>query len=284
MTALTRATPVPSSLQYRLAKAADIIREVGRAQPALVAFASVLLVATVPAFFALGLDERTLRGANVWAKPIKFMLSVAVFALTTVWFVHLLPEARRRAAPVRVAVWMLIAFGGAEIAYITLQAGLGQASHYNASSALHATLYRLMGAGAVLLTATQLVIGWQLWRHGRADLPRLLVRGSAFGAFFTFVLGVGAGGLLGALQPPDGWGLPVVGWHLTGGDLRPAHFVGMHAQQALPLAAWLIARSRTPRGGVVFAAAALGLVALWAAAMAVGLQGVTAASFGPRPA
>lgn len=284
MTALTRSIPATSSLRYRLTQTAERIRELGRAQPALVAFACVLLVATGPAFLAMGLDERTLRGANVWAKPIKFMLSVAVFALTTAWFVHLLPEARRRAAPVRVAVWMLIGLGGAEIVYITLQAGLGQASHFNTSSALHATLYQVMGAGAVLLTTTQLVIGWQLWRHAREDVPPLLFSCAALGAFLTFVLGVAAGGLLGSLQPPDGWGLPLVGWHLTGGDLRPAHFVGMHAQQALPFAAWLIVRSRTPRGKVALAGAALGLVVLWAIAMAIGLQGVTAASFGPRPA
>ena len=42
-------------------------------EPRLVAFALILLAALLPAAIGLGLDERTLRGVNVWVKPMKFM-------------------------------------------------------------------------------------------------------------------------------------------------------------------------------------------------------------------
>jgi hypothetical protein len=83
------------------------------------------------------------------------------------------------------------------------------------------------------------------------------------------VLGAGAGMLLGGLQPPDavaGASVPLAGWSLSGGDLRPAHFIGIHAEQVLPLAVLLGARAgRLPTAAVGLLAAA------WTALFAVAL-------------
>lgn len=224
-------------------------RRLWQREPRLVAFAAVLLALMLPAAIGLWLDERTLRDVNVWVKPMKFMLSVALTALTTAWFAPLLPQAVRRGRTFGMLVWVLIATGGFEVAYITVQAALGQASHYNVGDPFHATMYTLMGIGAVVLTATQPWLAWLIWRQGQRGVAPAYRLGVLLGLVLTFVLGAGAGILLGGGTPAPGPGLPVLGWSQVAGDVRVAHFVGIHAGQVLPLLGFWLAK-HLPRQGV----------------------------------
>jgi hypothetical protein len=134
-------------------------------------------------------------------------------------------------------------------------------------------LYGLMGLGATALTATQPALAWLLLRHAdprRAPAYRLAV---LIGLVLTFVLGASVGGLLSGLQPPETAALPVIGWSLAGGDLRPAHFLGIHAQQALPLLGLVVAGVKARSASRTVWTATAAYVLLFAAALAWGLVG-----------
>lgn len=235
-------------------------------EPRLTRYAALLLVLLLPMALAWGLDDRVLRGANVWIKPMKFALSIAVMALTTAWFIGHLPEERRTSRMTSATVWLLIGAGSFELAYITLQAALGQGSHYNVGDAWHATMYTLMGIGAVVLSATQPLLAWQLFRHPDPRRPAAYRHAVLLGLVLSFVLGAGVGGLLGSLQPPSGGAtLPLLGWALGGGDLRPAHFVGLHAEQVLPLVGYAAARSGLRQAGPLVWATTVAYALLFAA-------------------
>ncbi len=248
-----------------------LLREALRRERRLTLLALAMWLAMLPTLAAWALDGHLLRGASVWLKPLKFMASVGQFAFTTAWFVGLLPAERRRSLAVHLITWTITVGGTAEVAYITLQAALGQPSHYNRSDALHIALYAAMGATALAMTATQAVLAWQIVRHGRADVQPLWRAAVVTGLLMTFLLGAGAGAPLSALQPPDG-GLPVLGWHL-GGDLRPAHFIGMHAAQCIPLLGWALLPLPPAQGRRALLLCVLAYAALWAALLALGLHG-----------
>jgi hypothetical protein len=131
--------------------------------------------------------------------------------------------------------------GVLEVVYIGVQAGLGQASHFNDSTRFHAFAYTLMGIGAVILVALSFEVGRRaaMDREGRFG-PGLrwgLALGLMGGSVATLVFG----GYLGSqpshhvgVQLSDAEGLPFVGWATETGDLRPAHFFGTHLMQAAP--------------------------------------------------
>jgi len=251
----------------------------------------ILLLASVPTLLMVLLDPRLLHGASVWIKPLKFQLSTGIFLWTLAWVLGWLPAVQRNGWLAR--SFMGIAIGSAvfEVAYITWQAAWGRASHFNVATPFDATMYSLMGVGAVLLTGTSLVLGVMVLRSRRFALTEDLRQAIGWGLVLTFILGTGFGAYLSAQPghwvaalPSDAHGMLLTGWSRSGGDLRVAHFFGIHAVHILVPWVWLVGRARqwlvlgpAPGGaavsrGFVFASAgAYSLFALWTFAQA--LQG-----------
>lgn len=215
-----------------------------RGQPILTAVAILCVLTAVPTLLALAVDSRTLNGISVWAKPLKFQASLAVHALTLAWMLLLVPEGERARRAIVVLAAVFAAAAVFEVAYIMFQAARGQASHYNLATPLSRFMYGLMGVGAVAMMIVTALLGAIILRRGEG--PRVLVLGAGLGLILAGILG-GITGAYMARQPghwvgglaTDAGGLPIVGWSRTGGDLRVAHFIGLHTMQILPVTAWL---------------------------------------------
>jgi hypothetical protein len=243
------------------------------AAPGLARFGWGLLILALATAAGLLLDERTVDGVNVWLKPIKFMASTGLFALTAAWFIGELEPARQRSWPVRIVVWTIVAATLFEIIYITLQGALGQRSHFNSSDRLHIVLYAAMGVVATLLTATSLLLAREHRRHADRRLPAAYRLAVYLGLLVTGILGIATGAVVSSNQshavggPMEGGGLPLFGWSYGIGDLRVAHFLAIHAEQLLPLAALLLLRLWPRQAGLGVAAVGVGYVALVALAL-----------------
>lgn len=211
-----------------------------------------------PSLVALALDERVLNGLSVWVKPLKFQASVGLYLLTLAWFAGALPAAVRRGRSMAAIVVVAGTTSLFEVGYITLQAARGMASHYNTADPFHAALYGLMGAAAVALTALSPTVAALLLRHRPRSWSTAFWLSVLLGLTLTFVLGAGAGAVLssgdghwiGGMRTDEG-GVPIVGWSRTGGDLRVAHFLGIHAMHALPPLGFALGRSLKPWAGLM---------------------------------
>jgi hypothetical protein len=197
---------------------------------------------------AMLFDHRQLLGENVWIKPIKFLVSVALYLWTLAWFLAYLERPRRL---LQTIAWATAGLMVIELACIIFQAARGHTSHYNDATPLDAAIFNTMGALIFIntgLDATLLLL-FLLPRAavGRSELPPPYLWGIRLGLVSTlFSAAIGmqmiADGRHSVGVPDGGPGLPLVHWSTQGGDLRAAHAVTLHGLQLIPLVGWLVAR------------------------------------------
>jgi len=204
------------------------------ASKVLVLYGGLMTLALAITYFVSLNDSRTIREVGIWAKPMKFMAATALFAWTTVWLTDIAGDTVTRGSAFPWIAALLIITSLFEVVYITYQGSRGEASHYNTSDPVHARMFGLMGIAAVGLTASQAWLAWEIWKLQDSWATPVAALGVVVGLLLTFVLATVSGFLLGGNQPPAGQGLPLRGWHLHK-DIRPSHFLGVHAQQLIPL-------------------------------------------------
>ena len=189
-------------------------------------------------------SELRVREANAWLKPFKFAVSIAVFSWTMGWFAFELN------APATINFYNQATIGllGFEIVYISLQAGRGTTSHHNTSTPLYSFLAIFMGVAAVAVTLHTAYIGWLFFTGSFPGLPAYYLLSIRMG-IVLFVFFALQGATMGQRQThtvggPEGVSsVPVLNWSTKYGDLRIAHFFGMHALQVLPLLSWYLVRN-----------------------------------------
>jgi hypothetical protein len=235
-----------------------LLREPRIGSPLLSAAASIFLILFIALYLGTFIDERLFHGVSVWDKPAKFFLSLALHMATLAWGLSFLTAADRRSGLVVGASRIFVAAAIFEVAYITFQASRGEASHFNTSTTITTVMYSLMGAGAVILAAVTTFLGWLILTRGSVSTLTLatglgFILGGIFAVAFGGYMSSQDGHWVGGIAT-DASGLPFLGWSTSGGDLRVAHFFGLHAMQALPLAGYLL-RHRSAR--FVWGAAAL---------------------------
>jgi hypothetical protein len=241
---------------------------------------------------ALLVDPREIGGAPAWMKPAKFAASIGIYTLTLAWVFTYLPAWVRTR---HIVSWITTVTMILEIVIIDLQAWRGTTSHFNVGTMVDGVLFTVMGLAIVVQTLSAVAVAVALWRQNFQD--RALGWALRLGMTIT-IIGAMSGGLMtrptraqleaaraghrmtvaGAhtVGAPDGGpGLPVTGWSRDHGDLRVAHFLGLHALQILPLLTLVLARRgwNDARRVRMALAASLSYISLFAVLMWQALRG-----------
>ncbi|MEW7280207.1 hypothetical protein ABW636_16575 [Aquimarina sp. 2201CG1-2-11] len=223
-----------------------VLSIVKKESPILYRIVIVHLFLTIISIFGLLIDDRTLMGVNVWIKPLKFLISGGIYILTVGFLMTLYPYSKTKKNVLNAIVsWTLLV----ETGIIIYQASRGVQSHYNNSSLFDGLLFAAMGiliAINVIIMILFIIDTIRLKLKTSRPIQWAIVLG-----WIIIVAGSWIGGqMIGQMShnvgvTDGGAGLPLVNWSTVGGDLRVAHFFGLHAIQIIPLfALWLSNRCK----------------------------------------
>ena len=236
------------------------------------ATAALSLIGSLVVLLLYAIDPREILGVSVWEKPLKFLISGALYSTTFSWLYTYVDTGRKLARAMGTVISIMLL---TELLVITGIAAMGTTSHFNVSTPFNIAMWSVMATAISIVWVATFLLSAGLWNSTRmpGDL-RLAVRWAiglglaGIGIAFTMtpprphqILPEHWAGIAGAhtVGAPDGGsGLPFFGWSTEAGDLRVSHFFGLHALQVLPLLALLLSvliASNRVRGAMINGAA-----------------------------
>jgi hypothetical protein len=207
----------------------------------------------------LALDPRMVLNAPVWAKTTKFAISFSVYGGTLLWMLTYLKSRPRAAQFIGAATSTLLL---AEMAMIVLQAMRGVPIHFNEATPFDTVVWRVMSIAITAFFFIDIVGAVLLLREKMPD--RVLATSIRLGLLVAFIgmalafamtepnatqtaalqagqkLNMTGAHNVGAMIDGQTRMIPFLGWNMDGGDLRIAHFIGLHGAQIIPLLGFLM--------------------------------------------
>jgi len=226
---------------------------------------TIVLIHVVGALVCIGglfIDERTLVGINVWIKPLKFCISGAIYIMTVGFLMTLYPYSTRKKNILNnIVSWTLLL----EIGIILYQASRGVQSHYNQDSLFDGLLFAGMGILIGINVLIMVVLAFDSVRLKMKVAKPIQV--AIFLGWIVVIAGSWIGGQMISQMAHNvgiadgGEGLPLVNWSTIAGDLRIAHFFGLHGIQIIPLFAFIGSKKwKTSTRNQIIAVVVFGLV------------------------
>ncbi len=213
-------------------------------KPLMIAGAVSLLCLVILAIVSL-FDSTEISGINRWIKPMKFFVSIAIFLWTTAVYLPYLKGFEKSAQFIS---WAMIFIFTLENLLVVMQTVRGTTSHFNLKTPFDGAVYAAMGISIALNTFLALYLLY-LYFRAEIELPKSIVWGMRLGLILFLAASVEGGYMSAQIghtvgAADGGAGLPLVNWSTKNGDLRVAHFFGMHAFQAVPFFAYTLEKYR----------------------------------------
>jgi hypothetical protein len=221
------------------------LRELKKRNPLLYWFGWYNLLAGIICLVLVFADNVQVLGISRWIKPAKFFLSVSVMIWTMNWILYYLDNRKS----VRIISWIFVISMFVENAIISFQAARGIRSHFNVSDGFNGMLFGIMGTFIIIFTLSCVYVAILFFRQQGFYISIPYLWGIRLGLLLFILFSLEGGWMAGLMShtvggKDGGPGLPFVNWSTHYGDLRIAHFFGIHSLQVLPLIGYYLAKTQ----------------------------------------
>ena len=181
-------------------------------------------------------NEEIILGVNSVIKPMKFALSIWIYSWTMALILHYVEDTGK----VKVYSWVAVITMCFEQFAITSQALRGQLSHFNKTDFYGILLFSLMGVFILTITLWTAYMTYIFIKQKKYVLSPVVVLSVKIGLIYFVVFSLFGGYISSktghSVGTADGGeGLWFMNWSRFFGDLRVAHFFGIHSLQLIPL-------------------------------------------------
>ena len=214
----------------------NFFSELKRRNPLLFWFGLFNLAVAIVCLLLMPSEETKILGVNRWLKPFKFYSSVGIMILSIAWLMYYLSDQKKVRRYSRIIVFTMFFENG----LILMQAIRNTTSHFNNTTIFNGIVFNLMGILIITFTIIIILVCIAFFRQKIFSIPMSYVWGIRLGLLFFIIFSLEGGVMVGLLRhtigaADGGPGLPLVNWSSEHGDLRIAHFMGIHSLQVLPL-------------------------------------------------
>lgn len=219
----------------------DLIKD---KNPLLFYYSVASLICALACVALMRLSSIELHGVSIWLKPFKFFISVMFFSATMALYLSYLDHQQQ----VKWYSWSLVLWLSVELFLIVFQAVRGRASHFNMATASDRFIFNLMAIAITILMLHTLYMAVLFFQQKQFEAPEVMVWAIKFSLLIT-VLFAFEGFVMGAMlkhsvgETDMQRAMPILNWSRAFGDLRVAHFFGIHALQLVPLLCYFWAQS-----------------------------------------
>jgi hypothetical protein len=195
-------------------------------------------------FFCMGLlsfNHTIISGESAWAKPTRYYLSSGISIWTFGWFIYHINSKTK----IKVLSWLIAITLFFETAIIFIQSYRGVPSHFNTSDPFNAMMNLVLLSLMLIFIITIIYITFIFFNQKKMPISQHYTWGLRMG-LVNFVVFSVTGLIMFAKMThciggiENGGGMALFNWSHKHGDLRIAHFMGVHALQIIPLLSYYL--------------------------------------------